>query len=215
MKRIALGFLLLAGLSLPLSAQDEERTMSLSVSPIGAILGGADLLYQVKVTDFLAITIPANFYYHWLVATAIKMVAKDNKDFSSTKAPISYAGGVGAKFLLANEGISDSFYVEPRVVFGYEQFGMKYSSANAIQKLESSSYRLTPLLRIGWDWVTDSGVFITLGAGAGVNFVFNNKTEIPDAIEDNFAVKYLLPLPSETKKVGFAWDTEFKIGYAW
>ena len=65
MKRIILQFLLVAGLCLPASAQNEERSMVLAISPIAAIGGGVDVLYQAKMTDFLAITVPVSFYYRW------------------------------------------------------------------------------------------------------------------------------------------------------
>ena len=192
MKRIILQFLLVAGLCLPASAQNEERSMVLAISPIAAIGGGVDVLYQAKMTDFLAITVPVSFYYRWGYSKTVQWLSDRTEDFSQTKAPISYSAGLGAKFLLAGRGIADSFYLEPRIIGGYNQFGAKYSSKNVEQKIEYSHYHVSPMLRFGWDWVYDSGVFLTLGLGAGPKFYIKNQSEIPTEIADKH-IKYLLP----------------------
>lgn len=203
------GFLLMICLSLPAKAQASDNLMALSISPIAPIFGGVDLLYQIKVTDFLAITVPGSLYYPWFLKSAVNFFVDKGVDIKTTKTPLNWATGLGAKFLIAGKGISDSFYVEPRVMLGYSQVGFAYQG----KKLESSLYRVTPLLRAGWDFVFDSGFFMTLGLGAGINIFFNNDTIIPPDIEDKLAIKFLLSPRSQ--KINFAWDGEFKIGYAW
>lgn len=209
MQYLLRGLLLMMCLSLPAQALDDGKMMALSISPIAPILGGLDLLYQIKVTDSLAITVPASIYYPWYLKSAVKFLADKGDNIKTTKTPLNWTTGLGAKFLVAGKGISDSFYIEPRVTIGYSQVGFEYLN----EKLESSSYKVTPMLRGGWDFVSDSGFFMTFGLGAGVNIFFNNQTTIPSDIEDKFAIKYLLS--PQSQKINFAWDGEFKIGYAW
>lgn len=213
MKKLFLPFLLAIGLALPASAQDEELTSIFAISPIGAIKGGLDVVYQMKITNFLALTVPASFYYDWTYPTAVGIMVNKTGDFTSTKAPISYAGGLGAKFLLAGNGIADSFYIEPRISAGYTQFGVKYNAQGKEKTLSNSHVYLFPMVRFGWDWVYKTGVYLSLGLGLGPKIYFKNKTEMPNDIDEKNNIRYMVP--SEKQKIALAGDGEFKIGYAW
>ncbi len=209
MRKHLFGCLLPLFLAFSTSARSEERSMVISGSILAPIAGGLDIQYQYKLTDYLSITIPGYFYYNWIASAIIKNADKQHGGFNQTIAPISAGGGVGARFLLANNGLNDTFYLEPRVKLNYGQFGFD----SPLGKVESQTLALTPTANLGWDWYYDSGFYVGLGLGIGFNYFLTNTTELPTKIEESAAVKAWLP--HEDTKVAFAWDGEFRLGYSW
>lgn len=189
-------------------AETDERTMAFSVSPIALLRGGIDVMFQIKLTDYLSLTVPANFYYSWLKANTVKWLASQSKYFKEGKSPLDGQIGVGARFLMAKQGLSDTFYVEPRISLGYEQFGVAIDN----EKFESESMMLSPMLHFGWDWYYDSGFYASLGAGLGAHVYFNNKTTVPKHLKDNLFVN--LFFPPQDRKYGLAIEGDFKLGFA-
>lgn len=204
---LVIGLLSCMPLSLHAKHTDEDRSMAIGISPIALIFGGADLLYQVKVTRFLAITVPARFHYDWVKAKALKVITDRYSALTQTSAPIGWSAGIGARFLLAGEALNDSFYLEPRVSLGYSQFGIAHQDT----KIESAAWKVTPMGWLGWDWFFDSGFYTGIGGGLGMNIFFKNKTDVPKEIRDNFILSTFFP----EKKISLEWDLEFKIGYSW
>jgi len=197
---------LLSFLALPLRAET-ERTMSISASPIALIFGNLDLLYQVKLTNYLALTIPGHIAYSWAAPKVVDWVLEEKSQ--QTLAPIRAGGGIGARFLLANRGLNNSFYLEPRVTINYEQFGLK----NTFGEFDTRKLSLTPMARLGYDWYFDSGFYMSLGAGLGFNYFLQNKTTPPTSKADQTLIKYLFP--EKDRRINFALDLEFKLGFAW
>jgi hypothetical protein len=197
-------------LSTNVFGQNEERSMAISVSPLAPIFGGISAMYQLKMTNFLSLTLPANFYYSWWKTSAAEFLSEKSKTRGDvTHMPLDISVGLGARFLLKNEGLNDTFYLEPRLMYGYEQFGYKAVDL----ALESKAMRISPLLRFGWDWYYDSGFYMSLGLGIGFSYYFNNETTLPPKFKDNFLAKIFFP-PQE-KGMRVDWDAEFKLGYAW
>ena len=214
MKKL-LGFFVFAFFAVGALAENNDRTMAFSISPIAAIFGGVDVMYQMKVTDFMSVTVPGNFYYSWGKGSLVKFMAEKTGKFEQTKAPFDAAIGLGARFLLAKHGLSDTFYVEPRVYFGYEQIGLRVGD----YKIESETMRLTPMLKFGWDWYYDSGFYISLGAGIGMHAYFNHKQDVPADLKKNWASRtillgWFLGIPPEDKTFSLAAEGEFKLGFA-
>lgn len=208
MKNIV-GFFMLTLFAFGAFAEQDDRTMTFSVSPLAVLGGGIDVMYQIKMTDFLSITVPANFYYAWLSSKLLELAAKESDaSFTEQKSPYEAAIGVGARFLMAKRGLNDTFYLEPRLSLGYEQFGVTIAG----NKFDSQSMMLTPMLRFGWDWYWNSGFYMSLGWGLGANIYFNNKTVVPKEFKKNWFVKTYFP--PEDRKYSFAWGGEYKLGFA-
>ena len=207
MKKIV-GFLLLALLASSSFAENNDRTMAFSISPIALLGGGIDAMYQYKLTEYLSLTVPANFYYSWFKTSLVGTVGTAEKRVKETRSPFDAQIGVGARFLMAQKGLNDTFYLEPRLLLGYEQFGVNVGDS----KFEAETLTLTPMLRLGWDWYFDSGFYMSLGGGVGVNTYLNKVSKIPSKYKDNFVVG--LYFPPQNRSFSLAWEGEFKLGYA-
>jgi len=166
------------------------------------------MLYQYKVTDFLAITTPVKFSYSWLE----KLLIENFMEVKANSMPISFEVGVGAKFFMGSskqKGLDDSFYLEPRLNFNYSQ--LDFSSST--RKLNSTTMGLNPMAMLGWDWVYDDGFFMNLEGGAGVNFLVKNEANIDFGNSDaNYFVNSYVSKKDDTWKMAYALD--FKLGYA-
>lgn len=207
MKKI-IGLLILAMSAFASFAENNDRTMAFSISPIAAIRGGIDVMYQLKLSHYLSLTVPANFYYSWFKSEVVSLSIIGHKSIKETKSPYDARIGVGARFLMAHKGLNDTFYLEPRLYLSYEQFGFNIDN----YKFESEALILTPMFRFGWDWYYDSGFYVSLGAGVGVNTYLNKATKIPKRYRnDVFASAVFPPLEGA---FGIAWEGEFKLGFA-
>jgi hypothetical protein len=188
----------------------DEKTMALAVSPLHAVVSSANILYQYKVTDFLAITAPVNFSYNWVRKLLIEKLFEQK----SNSMPISFEIGVGAKFFMGSKkqkGLDDSFYLEPRLNFNYSQ--LDFSSAK--YKINSTAMGIAPMAMLGWDWVYDGGFFMNLEGGAGVNFLVKNDTSTSLGDKDaNTIVNAFLGIPQNDDSWKFNYGIDFKLGYA-
>lgn len=188
---------------------NNDRTMGMSLSPIALLGARFNALYQYKLLDFLALTIPGKFSYNFGYAKVAEFLSEKSLG-EQTLSPFEAAFGVGARILLNNKGLNDSFYVEPRVWLGYEQFGVKASG----QQLEFKAMKFQPMFNFGWDWYWDYGLYMGLGFGIGYAIHFNQTVNIPDemkALKENALVGFFFPITPGT----LALDSEFKVGYSW
>lgn len=183
-----------------------DKTFSISASPISAILGSANLLFQAKLTNYLALTVPGNLGYLWMLPTLLDVAVKEKNTYN--KAPIMAGGGLGARFLLANQGLNDTFYIEPRVTLDYFQFGLK----NRLGDFSAKTLALSPMVYFGFDWYYDSGFYLNLGAGVGFKYFLKNESIVPTGKENEYAIQKLFPV---ARNFAFDYGVEFKIGYAW
>jgi hypothetical protein len=177
-----------------------ERSMAIGIDPISAILGSVSVLYQVKLNNFLALTLPLDVGYDWL--------KKVGAGARLTRAPIHFSFGVGTKFLMKRQGFVHSFYLEPRIIANYSQFGFL-----GYKLYDSKAWSLTPLFRLGFDWYFASNFFMSLGAGIGANFYVSKRdTKLPK--ETDFA-NIRLAFPPRGRIISLALDGEFMIGASW
>jgi hypothetical protein len=211
----ALFFAILTVLSLftaPLQASTDatnDRTMSISASPLSLLFGHINLLYQYKLFDYLALTIPGKFNYNYGAARLVEALS-DKKNVEIVGAPFETAIGVGVRFLLNKKGLNDTFYVEPRVFLGYQQLGIKADG----EIFEVKTMKIQPMFNFGWDWYWNHGMYVGLGFGFGYTWHINQKLTIPKALEkfkNDAGVGFFIPVTSGT----FALDGEFKLGYSW
>lgn len=155
-------------------AQESERSMAISVSPISLPFGAVDALFQFKMANFVSLTLPANFTYFWPAATVIDWASKkSNQKLAVSKAPIIVSGGLGARFYPTAKGMTDGFYLEPRFVVSYSQFGAEMKELGT---LNWSKVSIIPKLNLGWDWFWDSGFYMNFGAGLG--YAYDVKSEL-------------------------------------
>lgn len=213
MKKIVFASLFsLLGLNL-MAQEDYGRTMAISLAPLKAVAGTAALVYQAKLSDNFALTVPVHFSYHWPAAHAFKWLKLG--EVEETKKPISYGAGLGARFLLSGNGLNDSFYLEPRVAFSYNQFGYQFKGENLSAEFER--YQLGPEFRFGWDWYYDSGLYLNLGFGAGYSFFLKNDVKESGDIDakrtDKWAFRQAFPKKDALGMLVAGVD--FAIGYAW
>lgn len=188
---------------------NNDRTMGISASPISMFLSRFSLLYQYKVFDFLALTVPAKLNYAWYTNSLAKNL-KDSKAGEITKTPLDFAVGLGGRLMLNNKGLNDSFYIEPRVWLGYEQFGLKVEN----EAFEVTTFKIEPILNFGWDWYWEHGFYMGLGFGIGYAYHFKQETNAPKAAEKLKESSFLgmfLPFTPGT----ITGDSELKIGYSW
>lgn len=214
-KKIILAITMLTVLSMPVAAQDSDRSMSVSVSPIVTIFGSADLLYQLKLTNYMSLTVPFVFSYFWPMENLINLANKENQKSVVTisKAPITIKGGLGTRFTPFSQVMHDSFYLEPRINLAYSQFEADFTDSG---KLSLSSIKLNPMLMLGWDWYWESGFLASLGGGIGYAFNLKNQSDIPPKLAEAMkSVGGAVPNFSSKSEGNLAWDLEFKLGYAW
>jgi hypothetical protein len=145
----------------------------------------------------------------------------DNNDSKGTikisKSPIAVGGGLGARFYPFAKGMNDGFYIGPKVVLSYNQFGMESPSSN----IEWQLVTLTPKAELGWDWFWDSGFYTSFGANLGLAYdmkhevkVESKDKEVKKAIQTSSKI-FPAFFPNPDKNGRFFWDLEFKMGFSW
>lgn len=213
--------ILVAMLSFSFTSQAEEsdRSMAISVSPLALIGGGLDTLFQYNLGSFLSLTIPFHFQYFWPASTLVDTLDKSASKgtVKVSKSPIAVGGGLGARFYPFAKGMNDGFYLGPKLVLSYNQFGMESASS----KVEWELVTFTPKAELGWDWFWDSGFYTSFGANLGLAYdmehkvkVESNDKEVKKAIQTSSKIfPAFFPNPDERGR--FAWDLEFKIGFSW
>lgn len=214
LKNYVLGLLFCLAFSSHITAEEHDRSMALSISPVALIMGNADLLFQVRLTDFMALTVPAGFGYNWLLATFMGWFDKSSSGkISTTKAPISAEGGLGLRFTPFSRVFHDSFYLEPRLTAKYSQFEADLGS----KKLGWQKVTLTPAVNFGFDWYYDSGFLLSLGAGVGYAVNLDSKEHhVPEALIEGFkTASRIWPTKIYGAEGQWVWDLEFKVGYSW
>lgn len=137
LKKSIIALSAVALLSNSVFAEDQKKNMEISVNPIMMALGYLPLTYRIALTEKMALGV--NAYGHF---------------FSLGDTKVHGLGiGVSTKFFLSGTAISDSWYVQPQVNFGYEKF------------TEKGVWALSPSAIVGYTWVWDSGFLINLGGG--------------------------------------------------
>ena len=115
MRLIISALIILSAWSLPAHAKT-MRSWALGISPISAVLGGLNSAAYFKVNNYLALTLPLGISYDWVKRVANRRV---------TRQPFSAFGGIGAKFLVRQQGLKTGPFVESRLTLNYGQFGFQ------------------------------------------------------------------------------------------
>jgi len=198
-------------------AQNDERTMVVAIQPGKAVMGTLALSYQHKINDFLAINVPV----FGLTNLGPSYMAKGLSLFTGDKYDSSlwFGGlGLGARFLLNNNGFNDGFYLEPRLSASYSKYNVNKDSAGMI---DSKRVTIHGTLAFGYSWFFNSGVYLSPGIEVGAGFHAYNDTKIDPnltaRLDKEFFSKYY------TKYMMWAedgrWRPDFgcnmSIGYSW
>lgn len=209
MKKYLFSFLLLAWLSSPAKASD-ERTMNVNASVLRLVAGELNLQYQYKLLDFMSINIPLMGAYYWpYQAVASNFVDKGIK--MNTK-PWAFGAGLGVKFLAAGNGLNDTFFIEPRVSYRYEQYGFKAAVANISKEFGDINHTIGTTLNIGWDQYWDNGLMLTTSIGVGYAWFLKRDLKVPSEISDNKLLSWWL---GEKNSPGrFVTDIDIRLGYS-
>lgn len=211
-KKLSMAVCLIAYTNFAYATQDSNRNMAIAISPIQAVLLSMDLLYQYKITDFMAITTPVRFSYSpikaKILSKAIELFGNSKPSSSDENKVMGFSFGVGSKFFMSSPkslSLNDSFYLEPRLVFNYNKIDVKVGS----DYYRNNSSDLDLLFIIGQDWLYDSGLFMNLEGGLGAKYIIDNKIE---AKLNSAGLKRFLG--SNDTKITFAATFDFKMGYA-
>jgi hypothetical protein len=194
--------------------QDYERSIALSISPIALIFGQLDTLFQAKLLDVVSLTVPFAISYSWYASKLIEIASKNPKTkLNVTKAPIALSGGLGARIYPSGKGMTDGFYLEPRAMVSYNQFG---ADGSELGKVEYSILSVGPRLNLGWDWFFDSGFYTNFGLEAGYSWIVKSDVNVTQKFKDAVGNLSALPVfPNVGGKGKIEWGFEFKIGFAW
>ena len=207
-KKLSMAVCLIACTNFAYATQDSNRNMAIAISPIQAVLLSMDLLYQYKITDFMAITTPIKFSYSPIKAKIFSKLISWSASSSDENKVMGFSFGVGSKFFMSSPkslSLNDSFYLEPRLVFNYNNTNIAAGS----NYYANNSSDLDLLFIIGQDWLYDSGLFMNLEGGLGAKYIINNK--IAHKLRFSGAEIFL---GSHDTNIIVAATFDFKMGYA-
>ncbi len=199
-------------ISLALFAEESDRTMAISISPVALIRTQADVIFQYNITSFLSLTLPAHFAYFWPVSLLFDSLSKSVGNFERSKAPLFYGAGLGARLYPTLKGMNSGLYLEPRLVIDSYQIGVK---AKDIGEVEWARTSLVSSIHVGWDWFSDSGFYSNIGGGIGYSYFISSNINSPSWFKEQLGTVGKWLLPDESAKGAFAWELDWKIGYAW
>jgi hypothetical protein len=176
-----------------------ERFMAFGISPISAILGGIDTVYQIKVNNLVALTFTAGASLDW-----IKLIGQ-----KITRIPLGFFSGIGTKLLLNRRGLKNSFFLEPHVDVHYYQLGFLEG-----QKLyDTKTWWISPIVKVGYDWYFDSNFFMSLGANFGANlYIHKNDRKLPKS--SDFLNKRF-QFPPRGRMASLTGGVELMLGVSW
>lgn len=213
MKKLVCASILALNVGASAMAQTEERSMVLSLQPQQLVMGTLAATYQYKINNYLALTLPVFGGTNWGVPCMMNTLSA----FSGEKYESSlWFGGVGlgARFLLNNNGFNDGFFAEPRITAAYSTYNVKKAEANLI---DSKRLTLSGTVVLGYSWFFNSGLYLSPGIEAGVGYHASNKTTIdPDLtarLKTQSMIKYMMwaedgnwrPQVAGTLNVGYSW----------
>lgn len=195
--------LFLALFSMGAAAQDNvsNRLVAITVSPLWALMSTLDATVAVKVTNFMAITVPGRIGYLWPLAAI----------GATDPTPLIAKIGAGIKFMTAANGLDNSFFVEPRVTYDFMQLGVNRPGGYDFS-FKGEFKTVTPTLLIGGDWYWNSGFAMGLGIGAGWSFDVGNKLDASHNGESASAKFSAATIPGFGP--GLDWTLEWKMGYS-
>jgi hypothetical protein len=190
-----------------------ERKMVLSVEPVEAIHGSLAALFQYKLTDYMALTVPVFFGTNWPARSGIKTMAvitDENYDSSL----LFGGGGLGARFFLNNNGLTDGFFAEPRVVLSHSEYALKQDDEFLV---DSKRLTILPSLLLGYSWFFNNGVYLSTGLEIGYGYHAKNQISVDKKLATRLADKSSLKhkLWADASPWRLHYDYDISLGFAW
>lgn len=194
-------------------SQNAERKFALSVEPLKAIHGSLASVFQYKINNLMALTVPVFVGTDWTstrVASTLTVINNQKYDANL----LFGGGGIGLRFLLNDKGLNDGFFAEPRLTLHMHKFSLTHEEVNL-----SSSNRisLNPSVVAGYTWFWDNGFYLSAGLSLGMIFHMKNDVKVDDQLaqrlKDNASARRrLFANPS---RFDFTWDYDVSLGYSW
>ncbi len=189
-----------------------ERKFAISFSPISLLFGQMDMRFQIKLLDFLSLTFPmlVGFNYIHPLSYGQALLKGNASDYETTALPLSLEGGIGLKLSTANNGLADSFFIEPRVTVNYWQLGVKNSYG---KEFSWDVMGVKSMMLIGWDWYYDSGFMMSLAGGVGYQKNLGGEVYLSQGIAVSKEMARNIPDPNRHGEIDKM--LEFKTGFVW
>lgn len=174
--------------SLGALGETSPRNMVISANAVSAVHGSASVLFQYRLTDYLALTIPGFFGTNWIANSMVSTMAV----IANTKHESSLlfgGGGVGARFFVYNTGLNDGFFVEPRVVVNMSKYHLRNDTVDLIK---SNRVSLMPAVLLGYSWFWDHGFYLSTGIEIGGGFHMKNDITVENSLSERLKDKTFL-----------------------
>jgi len=164
----------------PYQIENINRTNSISIYPLGLMVGrfGAD--YAFEVSDHVALKFGAGGLYSW--------AGKDNSI-------LNIGPNFGARFFLSDTAFNSGWYVEPTI-------GFNYASVKSPDFGAADGWKFGAQAVGGYAWYWDSGFTMSLAAGLDYSAYSGN---IQALGVNQLGAWALVPHPTVDFSLGYSW----------
>lgn len=205
--------LLLLTLSQTAMSETAPRKMVVSAEPVKAVHGSLGALFQRKLTNYLALTVPVFFGTDWFAHSYTGPLSAITEEKYETSYLFG-GGGLGARFMLNNKGLSDGFFAEPRLVLNMSKFHLKREGETIV---DSNRLTLLPSVHLGYSWFWDTGFYLSTSLEVGYGYHVKNSVTVDKKLEkqvaDNSSVKRRLWANQNPWHFHYGYD--ISLGFAW
>ncbi len=200
-------------ISLSAFSESAERRFSLSAEPLKAIHGSLASVFQYKLNNYMALSVPVFVGTDWTstrFTSTLEVFA--NQIYSSSF--LFGGGGVGLRFLLNNNGMNDGFFVEPRLALHAHKFAVYNED---VRLISSQRLSLNPSVVAGYTWFWDNGFYLSAGLSLGLSFHMSNDVNVQDQLAQRLKNRASVrrKLWADTSHFLMTWDYDVSIGYSW
>lgn len=193
---------------------ENDRTMVVAANPISALHGAFSGSFQYKIKDYLALNVPVTIGTNAQVLSwgpVFSALSGDNYDSSL----MFYGIGLGARFLLNNNGFNDGFYLEPGVNFNFSKYNVKKDEKNLI---DANRFTMFGTVGFGYSWFWESGFYLSPGIELGGGYHSNTKSvkideNVKARLKDKLMLKYAMWAEDSAWRPHFA--ATLNLGYSW
>lgn len=205
----------LVAVQIAASAQAEKsRTMVVSANPISAAMGAFSGTFQCKLTDYLALTVPVSVGTNFMVLGWGETFSALSGEKYDSKLLFGNLG-LGARFLLNNNGLNDGFFIEPGIKIGHSRYNIKKETTNLI---DANRWTMFGTVGFGYSWFWESGFYMSPHIEVGAGYHLNSKSVKVDEglksrLKDHRFQKYAMWAEDSAWRPMFGGGLD--IGYSW
>lgn len=174
---------MISTLSAQLSAEEhtmavKKRTMQISTNGISIFFGSLGLSYYLGLNNTFALGLHGNGTFFSIL---------------DTMSITGGGGGLSTKIFLSGDAFTDSWYLEPSLLFSFTQIKID----NAFLK----TWNINPSLIAGYTWVWSKGITLSLGFGARYNHMFADQ----NVVNAKLGMAFKGFTPTGDLSLGWAW----------